>query len=117
MAVSWLTALPATYSYILQADSSPAIIPFAAVEAPLCGATLTYAFSYDTGATAPAWISAATGTHLELTPNPLSPLGIYAIILVASEPISGKQSSVASIEITLTNQSQNTAITAASIPD
>lgn len=72
MSLSWSTLPPATYSHVLLVDSTPAMIPFALVQSPLCGATLTYLLTDAAGIISTPWITAASGTDLELSPSSLS---------------------------------------------
>ena len=76
ISLSWSTLLPATYSHVLLVDSIPAMIPFAVVQSPLCGTALTYELTHASGTPTP-WISAASGTDLQLSPDSLSLEGIH----------------------------------------
>ena len=104
---------------MLIVDPVPATIPFGVTQSPLCSTvSLTYSLTYDTGAAAPVWISATTGTHLNLTPSSLGALGNHAFELVATEVISGVLSPITAISIELDHPCETTAVTAiASIPD
>ena len=88
LSITWTTPLPATYSHVLLVDVTPANIPYAVVQSPLCGDILTYIVAYDTGLAAPAWVSANPG-YLELTPSALGLVGTYTFDVVVSEALSG----------------------------
>ena len=115
--LSWPASQPSIYSHVLLVDQIPEMIPFEAVQAPLCNTTLTYSLTDVTGTSAPPWISGASGTGLELSPSSLSLVGSHEFQLIAVAPISGVVSPATSIEIDLKHPCETTAISAADIPD
>ena len=96
ISLSWSTSLPSTYTHVLLVDSVPAQIPFAVDQSPQCGEVLTYSLiDGTTGLAAPPWVSAASGTHLKLTPTSLSLVGLYSFDLSVFEVATGVTSTTA----------------------